>query len=248
MRGQAPYVVCLLRQVHGTRPRPRARHAGAVNDARSAQIDGRVVNREPALRRRRAGHLIQAQVHAADGNARYCSVDPAAAARSARLLAAVTATFHFSGDAAGGVVFLCAERGLGAGPAFAFLERCRRQYEQALREALPLKSFLKRFEGELIELRSAAEADGGDGAGLEQIEGKLQIKQVMKESVEKVLDRGERIELLIDRTDHLQQRLPLRAGLDGARARSAGVAALLSDAGGVPASRRAAHPGRLRLV
>ena len=154
-------------------------------------------------------HLIQAQVHAADGNAGLIAAS--ILQRRARGAAHSFAyddghTFHFSGDAAaGGVVFLCAEKGLGAGPAFAFLERCRRRYEQTQSEALPLKSFLKRFEGELAELRSAAEADGGDGAGLEQIEGKLQgIKQVMKESVEKVLDRGERIELLIDRTDHLQ--------------------------------------------
>ena len=155
------------------------------------------------------GHLIQAQVHAADGNAGLIAASilqrlPRGAAHS--FAYDDGHTFHFSGDAAaGGVVFLCAEKGLGAGPAFAFLERCRRRYEQTQSEALPLKSFLKRFEGELAELRSAAEADGGDGAGLEQIEGKLQgIKQVMKESVEKVLDRGERIELLIDRTDHLQ--------------------------------------------
>ena len=124
------------------------------------------------------GHLIQAQVHAADGNAGLIAASilqrlPRGAAHS--FAYDDGHTFHFSGDAAaGGVVFLCAEKGLGAGPAFAFLERCRRRYEQTQSEALPLKSFLKRFEGELAELRSAAEADGGDGAGLEQIEGKLQ--------------------------------------------------------------------------
>ena len=108
------------------------------------------------------GHLIQAQVHAADGNAGLIAASilqrlPRGAAHS--FAYDDGHTFHFSGDAAaGGVVFLCAEKGLGAGPAFAFLERCRRRYEQTQSEALPLKSFLKRFEGELAELRSAAEA------------------------------------------------------------------------------------------
>ena len=202
------------------------------------------------------GHLIQAQVHAADGNAGLIAASilqrlPRGAAHS--FAYDDGHTFHFSGDAAaGGVVFLCAEKGLGAGPAFAFLERCRRRYEQTQSEALPLKSFLKRFEGELAELRSAAEADGGDGAGLEQIEGKLQgIKQVMKESVEKVLDRGERIELLIDRTDHLQHNAFRFAQGSTALKRSLRWRSLrcyLMLGGAACFLAGAAHPGRLRLV
>ena len=123
------------------------------------------------------GHLIQAQVHAADGNAGLIAASilqrlPRGAAHS--FAYDDGHTFHFSGDAAaGGVVFLCAEKGLGAGPAFAFLERCRRRYEQTQSEALPLKSFLKRFEGELAHSLSEggsrmcrlSVADEGEGIG-----------------------------------------------------------------------------------
>ncbi len=71
-----------------------------------------------------------------------------------------------------------------------------------------------------------------------------EVKHVMTENIEKVLERGERLELLVDKTDNLRtQARAARAGvvLRMARSRTAALTAATARAGGpVPPDRAAA--------
>jgi len=112
-------------------------------------------------------------------------------------------SFHFLTE--GRLIFLCMERGVPPPKAFAFLAEMQQSWRTQFAGARGSSSF-KDFELVLGDLRAAAErgAQGDDDLG--QVHEKLQAtKAVMSDSIEKVLERGEKIELLVDKTEHLHQ-------------------------------------------
>ena len=142
-------------------------------------------------------------------------------------------TFHFLCDSS--LVFIAMERDVGADSAFSLLTRVQQkwiaQYGTATR-LVGASSAYRDFERTLSDLVEQGDdvssstgapstsngvgahdgqgngACGGDeemeelGAVQEKLEG---IKSVMADSIEKVLERGERIDLLVDKTDRLHQ-------------------------------------------
>ena len=137
-------------------------------------------------------------------------------------------TFHFLCD--GSLVFIAMERDVGADGAFSLLTRVQQRWISQFGSTNRLVgniSGYRDFERTLSELVHGS-GNGGDGgpsgssggnsgggggvAGDEEMEelGAVQerlegIKSVMADSIEKVLERGERIDLLVDKTDRLHQ-------------------------------------------
>lgn len=137
-------------------------------------------------------------------------------------------TFHFLCDSP--LVFVATERGLGADQTFALLTLIQQKWLVRYGTATRLNGNLsayRDFEPTLHELVQGAEAGNsssyanggtnlfssrGSGRRDEEMEelgvvhAKLEgIKTVMADSIEKVLERGEKIELLVDKTDKLHQ-------------------------------------------
>ncbi|KAL1510610.1 hypothetical protein AB1Y20_006911 [Prymnesium parvum] len=138
-------------------------------------------------------------------------------------------TFHFLCDSS--LVFVATERELGAEGAFALLVRVQqkwlahygnaarliggdvssyRDFERTLHELVQSSVAERQQSGPVCTSRAGGSrtGEGGDeemeelGAVQEKLEG---IKSVMADSIEKVLERGEKIDLLVDKTDRLHQ-------------------------------------------
>ena len=115
-----------------------------------------------------------------------------------------------------------AEESFGRRIPFAFLEDIRVAFtsthdEEEVRDAgaYAFNAEFSRVLSRKMELctgsASAATAGGGGGGGasggdiITRVQGEIcEVKNVMIENIEKVLERGDKIELLVDKTDHLQ--------------------------------------------
>jgi len=73
--------------------------------------------------------------------------------------------------------------------------------------AAVLKELMERFSsaaGSGAGGAAASSSDQADAANVSRVEGELEeVRQVMVKNIEKVLARGEKIELLVDKTEHL---------------------------------------------
>ena len=101
-------------------------------------------------------------------------------------------SFHFLTE--GRLIFLCMERGVPPPKAFAFLAEMQQSWRTQFAGTRGSSSF-KDFDLVLGDLRAAAErgVQGDDDLGM--VHDKLQAtKAVMSDSIEKVLERGEKIE------------------------------------------------------
>jgi len=113
--------------------------------------------------------------------------------------------FHVLCD--NGLVFLCmADEAFGRRIPFAFLEETRRQYLADHGNDPPnlQRAYSVQFSS---KLRSQMEyySTNPDANVIERVRGETaETKKVMVEVIDKVLDRGERIELLVDKTDTLR--------------------------------------------
>lgn len=119
---------------------------------------------------------------------------------------------------AGGYTFVVLEKGLGDQTAWKFLGRMRQQWEAqfggpSLIDAPITTTVARPFAETLNDMLTdpssvvygSADPNGANdelGAVNERLE---QVRHVMHDSIEKVLERGERIELLVDRADRLEQ-------------------------------------------
>ena len=111
-------------------------------------------------------------------------------------------SFHFLTE--GRFIFLCMEKGCPAPKAFAFLAEMQQSWRQTFADTRVAASF-KDFNLTLSEMRARTERGGIDD-DLEEVNAKLsKTKEIMSDNIEKVLDRGEKIELLVDKTDNLHQ-------------------------------------------
>lgn len=134
-------------------------------------------------------------------------------------------TFHFLCDDR--FVFVVMEREVGAFASFSLLERMQQKWSSQFgtqpgfaQDTKGCKDFERTIHdlvertvnsmplGNSIGARRSDSASGKDseaeelGAVQDRLEG---IKQVMADSIEKVLERGDKIELLVDKTDRLHQ-------------------------------------------
>ena len=97
------------------------------------------------------------------------------------------------------------EKGLSPPKAFALLTEMQQCWRQQFAGTRGSASF-KDFNHTLAELRAQAESGGMGDEELDAVQAKLNAtKSVMTDSIEKVLERGEKIELLVDKTDRLNQ-------------------------------------------
>lgn len=132
-------------------------------------------------------------------------------------------SFHILGDRS--TVLLCMERDIGAADAFRFLSQVQHQWAVEFGTATHASSSGGRsFEKKLAQLmedavHSALGGGAGSGAGsqnggvgdagdeeLQVMQDRLDnIKTVMSDSIERVLERGERIDSLVDKTEALHQ-------------------------------------------
>ena len=111
-------------------------------------------------------------------------------------------SFHFLTE--GRLIFLCMEKGLDPPKAFAFLVEMQQSWRTQFAGTRGSSSF-KDFNHILADLRSDAERGVQGDEDLDEVNAKLlATKAVMSDSIEKVLERGEKIELLVDKTEHLQ--------------------------------------------
>lgn len=112
-------------------------------------------------------------------------------------------SFHFLTE--GRLIFLCMEKGMPPPKAFAFLTEMQQSWRTQFAGNRGSSSF-KDFNHILADLRSDAERGVQGDDDLDEVNSKLlATKAVMSDSIEKVLERGEKIELLVDKTEHLHQ-------------------------------------------
>ena len=116
---------------------------------------------------------------------------------------------------ADGCTFVVLEKGLGDQTAWKFLGRMRKRWEAAyggatLIEVTPADA--RPFALELSEMLADPEAasrgpnEKAPNDELSAVNDRLeQVRTVMHDSIEKVLERGERIDLLVDRADRLER-------------------------------------------
>ncbi|KAJ3414423.1 Vesicle-associated membrane protein [Chytridiales sp. JEL 0842] len=106
------------------------------------------------------------------------------------------------------IIYMClADDGFGRRIPFAFLEDIARKFEaqygpraqQAI--AYGLNEFSKTIFTQMEYFNNSSDADK-----MRQVQGEIdQVKDVMVSNIEKVLERGERIDILVDKTDNLNQ-------------------------------------------
>ncbi|KAJ3011428.1 Vesicle-associated membrane protein [Thoreauomyces humboldtii] len=105
------------------------------------------------------------------------------------------------------ITFLClADDGFGRRIPFAFLEDLREKFEKAYSAdraqsaiAYGLNEFSKVIDAQMTHFNSDATSDR-----FRQVQGEIdQVRDVMVHNIEKVLERGDRIEILVDKTDSL---------------------------------------------
>ncbi|KAJ3377384.1 hypothetical protein HDU92_008336, partial [Lobulomyces angularis] len=107
-----------------------------------------------------------------------------------------------------GIIYMCMLQPFkGRRIAFAFLEDIKRRFETSYGDraqdaiAYGLNEFSKTLSTQMEFFSSNAGADR-----IRQVQGEIeQVKDVMVQNIEKVLERGERIDILVDKTDTLNQ-------------------------------------------
>ncbi|KAG0312064.1 hypothetical protein BGZ99_009738 [Dissophora globulifera] len=110
-----------------------------------------------------------------------------------------------------GITYMCmADDSFGRRIPFAFLQDIKAKFlaqygrERALESLVPysLNEFSKTLAKQMEYFSTDPDADK-----IKQVQGEIeQVKDVMVQNIERVLERGERIELLVDKTDNLNQR------------------------------------------
>ncbi|KAJ3089311.1 Vesicle-associated membrane protein [Quaeritorhiza haematococci] len=109
----------------------------------------------------------------------------------------------------GGIIYMClADDTFGRRIPFAFLEDMSKRFESAYGAeraasaiAYGLQEFSKTIASQMEFYSSNVNADR-----IRQVQGEIeQVKDVMVHNIERVLERGERIEILVDKTDNLNQ-------------------------------------------
>ncbi|KAG0296209.1 Vesicle-associated membrane protein [Linnemannia gamsii] len=109
-----------------------------------------------------------------------------------------------------GLTYMCmADDSFGRRIPFAFLQDIKEKFlsqygrERALSSLVPygMNEFSKTIAKQMEYFSTNPEADR-----IKQVQGEIeQVKDVMVQNIERVLERGERIELLVDKTDNLNQ-------------------------------------------
>ncbi|KAJ3206838.1 Vesicle-associated membrane protein [Dinochytrium kinnereticum] len=107
-----------------------------------------------------------------------------------------------------GVIYLClTDDTFGRRIPFAFLEDIARRFESLYSDrahtaiAYGLNEFSRTIASQMEYYSSDPASDR-----LRQVQGEIdQVKDVMVSNIEKVLERGERIDILVDKTDNLNQ-------------------------------------------
>lgn len=115
--------------------------------------------------------------------------------------------FHYIAE--DGVIFLCmAEEDFGRRVPFSFLEDVKKRFLQTYTEdfvkGVPvygINEFSKVLQTKMEFYSSDPSADK-----IKQVRGEIAgVKDVMVQNIERVLERGERIDILVDKTDNLNQ-------------------------------------------
>ncbi|DBB02583.1 TPA: hypothetical protein ACH3X3_011563 [Trebouxia sp. C0006] len=108
-----------------------------------------------------------------------------------------------------GLAFVCmAEEAFGRRIPFAFLDDIRDKFlsaygPEAAQYAVAYE-YNTEFSG-VLQQRMRYFANDPNADAINRVRGGVaEVKNIMVENIEKVLERGERIELLVDKTDHLQ--------------------------------------------
>lgn len=116
-------------------------------------------------------------------------------------------TFHYIVDS--GITYLCmASEMTKRRIPFAFLEDIRIRFKQQFGDAIHTAIPFSMNEDFSPVLKRQMEYYNGDPSAdkITKVKGELEeVKGVMVENIEKVLERGEKIELLVDKTDRLNQ-------------------------------------------
>ncbi|KAF9159536.1 hypothetical protein BGX20_002902 [Mortierella sp. AD010] len=109
-----------------------------------------------------------------------------------------------------GLTYMCmADDSFGRRIPFAFLQDIKEKFlaqygrEQALESLVPysMNEFSKTIAKQMEYFSTDPDADR-----IKHVQGEIeQVKDVMVQNIERVLERGERIELLVDKTDNLNQ-------------------------------------------
>lgn len=110
--------------------------------------------------------------------------------------------FHYIVE--NGLIFMCmADSETGRRVPFTFLEDVKKQFTETYGDrvinALPygMNEFSRVLSAQM-------EKYAGEGSIIRQVQGEIdQVRDVMVQNIEKVLDRGERIEILVNKTDSL---------------------------------------------
>ncbi|KAJ1970559.1 hypothetical protein H4R35_005793 [Dimargaris xerosporica] len=106
-----------------------------------------------------------------------------------------------------GIVYMCmADDQFGRRIPFTFLEEIKQQFcaaysDEQIETALAygMNEFSRTLAQQMDRFSKHANTDR-----IRQVQGEIaQVKDVMVENIERVLERGERIEVLVDKTDHL---------------------------------------------
>ncbi|WIA44149.1 hypothetical protein OEZ86_010487 [Tetradesmus obliquus] len=109
---------------------------------------------------------------------------------------------------AGGLTFLCmADEGAGRRVPFAFLEDVKasflNSYGDSYQQAVAYE-YNGAFSTVLAQRMTYFNSDPGADV-IDRVRGEIsQVKDIMVENIERVLDRGEKLDLLVDKTDLLQ--------------------------------------------
>jgi len=106
------------------------------------------------------------------------------------------------------LTFLCmSDEGMGRRVPFAFLEEIRSRFTQAYGSAaLTALAYAYNTEfSRILHQQMEYFSFNPNADVINRVRGEVNdVKNIMMENIEKVLDRGEKIELLIDKTDQLQ--------------------------------------------
>ena len=63
-------------------------------------------------------------------------------------------------------------------------------------------------QGSDLEAGVAASAEGRGAEKIQKVRGEIEeVKQVMTENIDRILERGDKIELLVDKSSHLQEQV-----------------------------------------
>jgi len=136
-----------------------------------------------------------------------------------KILAKITATdekkvlqydsYHFCYVAAGGITFMCmTEKDLGTRIPFAFLENVREDFASKCgdRAKTSVAFGLTDEFGPTLQQLMTYYSEDPNVERLARVQRQAEeVKQIMVENIERVLDRGEKLDLLVDRTDQLSR-------------------------------------------